>query len=247
MVNERNFMRIAVVTDIHGNRRALQAVVSDLNQIAPDLIVHGGDLSFGGTHPGDVIDQVRSLGWPGVLGNTDELLRTQVRLKEIAVAHPKLASLLGRLQDIVAPMCARIGDERLAWLKNLPTVHMGDGFAVVHASPHDLWRAPMANAADEEVRKTYAELGVPTVVYGHIHVSHVRQLEGLTVANAGSVSQSYDGDRRAAYALIDGEIVTIRRVEYDVEAEARELLCSGLPHAGWLSRILLTGKYCPPD
>jgi putative phosphoesterase len=239
-------MRVAVVTDIHGNRRALQAVVSDLNQTAPDLIVHGGDLSFGGTHPGEVIDQVRSLGWPGVLGNTDQVLWTQVRLKEMALAHPKLASLLGRLQDIVEPTCARIGAERLAWLKKLPAVHVGDGFAVVHASPHDLWRAPMADAADEELRKTYAELGVPTVVYGHIHVSHVRQLAGLTVANAGSVSPSYDGDRRAAYALID-DSVTIRRVEYDVEAEARELLASSLPHSGWLSRILLAGKYCAPD
>lgn len=240
-------MRVAVVTDIHGNRRALQAVLSDLNQTAPDLIVHGGDLSFGGTHPGEVIDQVRSLGWPGVIGNTDEVLWTQARLKEMAVAHPKLASLLGRLQDIIAPMCARIGDERMAWLKTLPAVHIGDGFAVVHASPHDLWRAPMAEAADEEFRRTYAGRGVPIVVYGHIHVPHVRQLVGLTVASAGSVSQSYNGDRCAAYALIDGEIVTIRRVEYDVEAEARELLCSGLPHAAWLSRILLAGKYCPPD
>lgn len=240
-------MRVAVVSDIHGNRRALQAVLADLRQAAPDLIVHGGDLAFGGTHPSEVIDEVRSLGWPGVLGNTDEVLWTQVRLTEMAVAHLKLASLLGRLREMVAPMCARIGNDRLNWLKTLPAVHVGDGFAVVHASPKDLWRAPMANATDGEVRNTYAGLGVPIVVYGHIHVSHVRQLPGLTVANAGSVSQSYDGDRRAAYALVDGGKVTIRRVEYDVEAEAKELLGSGLPHAEWLSRILLAGRYCPPD
>ena len=67
------------------------------------------------------------------------------------------------------------------------------------------------------------------------------------MANAGSVSQSYDGDRRAAYALIDGENVTIRRVDYDVESEAKDLVRSGLPHAEWLSRILLAGKYCPPE
>jgi predicted phosphodiesterase len=105
----------------------------------------------------------------------------------------------------------------------------------------------MANAADEEIRSMYSDLGAPIVIYGHIHVSYVRPLSGITVANAGSISQSYDGDRRAAYALIDGESVTIRRVEYDVESEARELLHSGLPHAGWLSRILLAGRYCPPE
>jgi hypothetical protein len=69
----------------------------------------------------------------------------------------------------------------------------------------------------------------------------------MTVANAGIISQSYDGDRRAAYAVIDEENVTIRRVECDVEGEAKELLYSGLPHAEWLSRILLAGKYCQPD
>ena len=102
--------------------------------------------------------------------------------------------------------------------------------------------APMANAVDEEIRSTYSELGAPIVIYGHIHVSYVRTQYGLTVANAGSVSQSYDGDRRAAYAVIDGTNVTIRRVEYGVESEAEELLRSGLPHAEWLSRILLADK-----
>jgi len=240
-------MRVAVVTDIHGNRSALEAVLADLKRIAPDLIVHGGDLVFGGTHPADVIDEIRTLGWPGVLGNTDEMLWTQKRPIELAAAHPKLASLLGRLQEMIEPMRVRIGDERLRWLKTLPSVYPRDGFSVVHASPKDLWRAPMANATDEELQKTYTELGFHIVIYGHIHISYVRKLAGMTVANAGSVSQSYDGDRRAAYALIDGENVTIRRVDYDVESEAKDLLRSGLPHAKWLSRILLAGKYFPPE
>jgi diadenosine tetraphosphatase ApaH/serine/threonine PP2A family protein phosphatase len=148
---------------------------------------------------------------------------------------------------MIEPMRARIGDERLRWLETLPSAYPREGFSVVHASPKDLWRAPMANATDEELQKTYTELGVPIVIYGHIHVSYVRKLAGLTVANAGSVSQSYDGDRRAAYAVIDGKNVTIRRVEYDVEREAWDLLHSGLPHAEWLSRILLAGRYCAPD
>ena len=189
-------MRVAVITDIHGNRRALEAVLADLTQVAPDMVVHGGDLVFGGTHPAEVIDEVRALGWPGVLGNTDEVLWTQERLTEMAAAHSKLAPLLGRLREMIAPMQARIGDERLRWLKMLPAVQAGKGFAVLHASPKDLWRAPMANATDEEIDKTYAQLDAPIVIYGHIHVSYVRRLPGMTVANAGSVSQSYDGDPR---------------------------------------------------
>jgi len=103
----------------------------------------------------------------------------------------------------------------------------------------------MPNASDEELRSTYASLRAPIVVYGHIHRPYIRRLPGMTVANTGSVSQSYDGDTRASYLVIDGESVAIRRVEYDVESEAKELLRSGLPHADWLARILLAGKYCP--
>jgi putative phosphoesterase len=240
-------MRVAILSDIHGNRRALQAVVADLRQVAPDLVLHGGDLAFGGTNPADIIDQVRSLGWPGVRGNTDEMLWSPGSLTEFAARQPKLGPLLSRMQELIPPTLASIGKERLRWLEGLPNLHSQEGFILVHASPDDCWRAPMPNASDEELHRTYAPLDVPIVVYGHIHRSYIRQLQDMTVANTGSVSQSYDGDTRASYLVMDGESITIRRVEYDVESEARDLLRSGLPHADWMSRILLAGKYCPPD
>lgn len=84
------------------------------------------------------------------------------------------------------------------------------------------------------------------LVYGQIHRPYIRRPPGMTVANSGSVSQSYNGDRRASYLVLDEESITIRRVEYDVEGEAEELLRSGLPHANWLSRNLLAGQYCLP-
>ena len=105
----------------------------------------------------------------------------------------------------------------------------------------------MADASDDELHRVYAPLGTPIVIYGHIHIPFVRRLQNLIVANTGSVGQPYDGDQRASYLLIDGESITTRRVEYDVEGEAQDLLRSGLPHAEWLSRILLAGKYCGPD
>jgi len=240
-------MRVAIVSDIHGNRRAFQAVLADLRQVAPDLVVHGGDLASGGTHPAEILDQVRSLGWPGVRGNTDEMLWAPERLTEYVAAHPKIAPILAMVQETISPTLASIGEERLRWLEGFPSLYAGEGFSLVHASPGDLWRAPMPNASDDELRSTYASLGAPIVLYGHIHCSYIRRLPGLTVANTGSVSQSYDGDTRASYLVMDGESVTIRRVEYDVRGEAEELLRSGIPHAGWMARILLAGKYCPPE
>jgi predicted phosphodiesterase len=240
-------VRVAIVSDIHGNRRAFEAVLADLGQVAPDVVVHGGDLVSGGAHPAEIIDQVRALGWPGVCGNTDEMLWAPESLAKFAAAQPKLAALLARIQETIPPTRASIGDERLRWLEGLPGQYSQAGFSLVHASPDDLWRAPMPDASDDELLKTYASLRAPIVVYGHIHRPFVRRLQGMTVANTGSVSQSYDGDRRASYLVIDGKSISIHRVEYDVESEAGELLRSGLPHAEWLARILLAGRYCPPE
>jgi putative phosphoesterase len=239
-------MRIAIVSDVHGNRRAFEAVLADLRQVAPDLVVHGGDLAYGGAHPAEIIDQVRALGWSGVRGNTDEMLWAPASLTEFAVKTPQLGPLLALTQDLIPPTLASIGEERLRWLEKFPERYSREGFSLVHASPGDLWRAPMPNASDEELQKIYGPLGARIVVYGHIHRPYVRRVGEMTVANTGSVSQSYDGDRRASYLVVDGESVSIRRVEYDVESEAKELLRSGLPHAEWMAKILLAGAYVPP-
>src|SRR5216684_5466713 len=96
-------MRVAILSDIHGNRRAFEAVVADLRQVAPDLVLHGGDLAAGGAHPAEIIDQIRSLGWPGVRGNTDEMLWSPESLAEYAAANPKLAAILAMVRATIAP------------------------------------------------------------------------------------------------------------------------------------------------
>jgi len=181
-----------------------------------------------------------------VRGNTDEMLWAPESLAGFAARAPKLAPLLGILEELIPPTIAIIGRERLRWLEGLPFLYSQEGFSLVHAGPDDLWRAPIADASDEELQSTYACLQARMVVYGHIHHPYIRQLRGMAVANSGSVSQSYDRDRRASYLVIDGESMAIRRVEYDVEKEAEELVRSGLPHADWLARILLAGQYCAP-
>lgn len=76
-------MRIAIVSDIHGNRTALEAVLADLRQTSPDLILHGGDLADSGSSPVEIVDRVRDLGWQGVIGNTDEMLFAPSRWKNL--------------------------------------------------------------------------------------------------------------------------------------------------------------------
>jgi predicted phosphodiesterase len=235
-------MRIAIVSDIHGNRTAFDAVLADLRQTAPDLILHGGDLADSGASPVEIVDRIRDLGWQGVVGNTDEMLFRPESLQEFAAQSPSLQPLLAAIEEMAAATREALGEERLAWLRELPRVKMHGPMALVHASPESPWRAPAPEAGDAELQSVYAPLGQPVAVYAHIHRAYIRNISGMIVANTGSVSLSYDGDRRAAYLLLDDSNPAIRRVDYDVDHEIKALSGCGLPHADWIAKILESGR-----
>jgi putative phosphoesterase len=225
-------MRVAIVSDIHGNLSALEAVLADLEDVHPDLVLHGGDLALGGPNPVEVVDRVRELGWPSVLGNTDEALGDE-------------PAVLDRRGVFVAVAAARtrelLGPERVGWLAGRPMEQRVEGIAVVHALPGDCWGIVEHDALDEELRAAYGPLGVPTAVYGHIHHPYVRRLDGITVVNSGSVSLSLDGDKRASYVLIEDGIIEHRRIAYDVERVASDMLAMDYPNAAIYSDWLRTG------
>lgn len=235
-------MRIAVVSDIHGNRTAFEAVLADLQRTAPDVVFHGGDLADAGCGSIEIVDQIRSLGWKGVAGNTDQMLARPETFENFASRSPKLASLWDVLREMAAATRELLGEERLVWLRNLPLIHVHNPIAIVHATPEDTWSAPSSQASDEELVSRYSSLTQPIAVYGHIHQPFVRTAGSLTVANSGSVGLPYDGDRRASYLLIDDFQVQIRRVEYDLAKELQALRNSGIPHADWVARTLESGS-----
>jgi predicted phosphodiesterase len=235
-------MRTAIVSDIHGNRTAFEAVLADLRQTSPDLILFGGDLADSGASPVEIVDRVRELGWQGVLGNTDEMLFRPASLTEFASQSPHLQSLFAAIGEMADATRQALGEARLAWLRGLPRMQTQGPMALVHASPESLWHAPAPEASDADLEMVYKPLGQPIVIYGHIHRAFIRSLSGLTVANTGSVSLSYDGDRRAAYLLLDDSKPAIRRVEYDVNIEVKALAACGLPHADLVARMLESGR-----
>jgi predicted phosphodiesterase len=239
-------MRVALVSDVHGNLTALEAVVADLQARGADLVVHGGDLALMGPRPAEVVDRIRELGWPGVVGNTDELLwRPEEHERQLERA-PELARLLELIFDAYAPDTReRLGEERVGWLRALPPVHRTGELAVLHAQPGDLWRAPMPDATDDELSRTYEPLAAGRVGYGHIHRPFARRPDGLIVANAGSVGLPWDGDPRASYLLLDEGIPNVIRVEYEVEAEVRALLAAGHPDGERLAEMRRTGRFVP--
>jgi putative phosphoesterase len=221
-------MRIAIVSDVHGNLTALEAVLEDLERQRPDLVVHGGDLAFNGSRPAECVDRIRQLGWPGVRGNMDEALETH------RGRHPSIDWAREQL-----------GEERNRWLQELVLEwRHDDEIALVHAVPGDLWKAIGREADDAELRAVYGPLGARLAVYGHIHRPYVRDLGDLTVANTGSVGLPFDGDPRASYLLVSDGEPEVRRVAYDVERAVRDVEASGHPDATTVAGIYRTAT--PP-
>ncbi len=240
-------MRVAIVSDVHGNLTAFDAVVADIERQAPDVVLHGGDLALMGAQPAEVIDRVRELGWQGVVGNTDEVLwRPQEQARQEALA-PKLGALLSLIFESYAPATRELlGEDRVAWLRTLPAQRRLEDLVLVHAAPGDLWRAPSPDAADEDLSGVYGSLDAATAVYGHIHLPHTRALSRLTVANSGSVGMPFDEDPRACYLLVEDGHCRLQHVEYDIEREAGILLASGYPDAERLVAMRRRGVFIKP-
>jgi predicted phosphodiesterase len=241
-------MALAIVSDVHGNLNALEAVVADLERRSVDRVVHGGDLAVAGVQGAQVVDLIRELGWPGIVGNTDELLWRPEEHETQLQKAPALKPLLSMLFDTYAPATTQqLGDERIEWLKQLPAEYReaDPHLALVHASPGDLWRAPAPDVDDEVLNDTYEPLDAAIAVYGHIHRPYVRHVAELTVVNSGSVGNPFDGDPRAGYVLIEDGAPEIVRVEYDVERELATVMRSRYPDAERIAAMRRTGEFVP--
>ncbi len=237
-------MRVAVVSDIHGNLTAFEAVLADVRQASPDLVLHGGDLADSGSSPLEIIDRIRGLGWQGVMGNTDEMLVRPDSLEDFAGQSSAPPALWTAIREIASATRSALGDERLAWLRELPRVKTLAAFALVHATPNSCWRAPAPEATDTELETIYGPLGQPIIAFGHTHRPFIRSIAGRPnlLINTGSVGLPHDGDPRASYLILEGSTPSIRRVEYNVEKEVKALSSCGLPGAEWTAKILRTSS-----
>ncbi|MDE1175298.1 MAG: metallophosphoesterase family protein [Edaphobacter sp.] len=233
-------MRVAILSDIHGNLTAFDAVVADIKTAAPDLVFHGGDLADGGSCPSEIVDQIRDLGWQGVMGNGDQMLCWPESLEEFATQSSAPPALWSSVREMAAATRDLLGAEHLSWLRELPYAIAAQGFAIVHATPQSCWKAAPTNASNEEICQIYSGLERPIVVLGHVHIPSIRSLSGTLklLINTGSVGLSFDGDPRASYLLLDDDTPIIRRVDYSVDREVELLSSSKIPHTDWTIRML---------
>ena len=194
---------LALLYDIHGNLPALEAVLSDAGDAEEFLL--GGDYATAGAWPRETVERLREIDnatW--IRGNADRWL---------AERHDAPAPM----DEIAARTAELLGDELVAELAELPELTERGDTLFCHASP----RSDMQSFGAEPgpLDKELLE-GVTArhVVFGHTHVQFTRADSGIELLNPGSVGMPWDEDHRAAYAVIDGDRVECRRVEYDWEA-----------------------------
>ena len=226
--------RAAVITDIHANLPALEAVLDRIDELGIERVYCGGDLVGYGPHPNEVVGLVADRGFPTIYGNYDYAIGRDVEDCGCAYvsAHDRE---LG--QRSVQWTLAHTSDAAKAWMRELPFDLRfplgGAGVHLVHGSPRKVNEYLFEDKPARLYERLAAAEADRLLVFGHTHRPWVRDHGGVRFVNCGSVGKPKDGDPSAAFAVLeaaDGDVrVRIERVAYDAGAVAGEVLSAGLP------------------
>jgi diadenosine tetraphosphatase ApaH/serine/threonine PP2A family protein phosphatase len=229
-------VRVAVLSDIHANLVALDAVLAAIGSV--DAVWHLGDVVGYGPDPDGVVDRLDAVGAIGVAGNHDLA----------ALGGPEIDWFNPDARSAMEWTRRRIGEPTRRWLADLPKTRTEAGMTLVHGSPRDpVWEYVTSVPA---ARTNLAALETPIGLHGHTHVpiawierdgriealaptdgSTWRHDTGRALLNPGSVGQPRDGDPRASWLELDTETGRGRwhRVTYDVAAVRSAIADVGLP------------------
>jgi len=226
-------MRVAIYSDIHGNRHALDAVLADIGRESFDAVYCLGDLVGYGAFPNEVTERVRASQTPTVMGNYDDGVGFE--RDECGCAY----------RD---PVDQALGERSLAWTKAQVTAANktylrtlskeirfdadGKRVLLVHGSPRKLNEYLFEDRPLSSFQRLAASSAADIIVFGHTHKPYVKTVDGVMFLNAGSVGKPKDGDWRACYAVLDTTgtpSAVFRRLEYDVKAAADAVRATELP------------------
>ncbi|QLD85879.1 metallophosphoesterase family protein [Natronomonas halophila] len=208
-------MQVGVISDIHANRVALDAVLDDMPEV--DALVCAGDVVGYNPWPGDCVDAMRERDVPTIMGNHDRSVVTGTGYPGNRMADAGVHHAIDELDD-----------DQMAWLRSLPEERTCfDGrMKIVHGHPDDPNRYTHPGLFSEDLLDDEDVL-----VMGHTHVQHYEVYDDGVVMNPGSVGQPRDSDPKAAYAIVDLDELAVEeyRVAYDIEAVIEAIEDAGLP------------------
>ncbi len=223
-------MKLAVISDIHGNLEALTTALEIIKERGIETTYCLGDIVGYGANPNECIEELHSRNIPCLLGNHDE-----------AALDLNQAKRFNKYAKITAEWTAsHLSDEHKAYLSHLPLVHTLKECTFVHSSPNDphAWHYILSQA---EALRCFPFFTTPVCWIGHSHVPGVYCEDGSTrvveggkryLINVGSVGQPRDGDWRLSFGIFDFETWNYEhvRAEYNVEAACEKIIAAGLPH-----------------
>jgi putative phosphoesterase len=264
--------RIAVLSDVHGNVAALEAVRKALKREKPDVTLIAGDLVMNGPEPGATVDALREMERDGAIvvqGNTD----IAVADADYAAAFPWM--LESGVSDAIRAASEwahdALDDEQLAWLRRLPAerrVRIGDDLVLVtHASPGSQTQGFDRDLDPSTVLERISRTDARVICCGHTHIPDVQEFGWKVVVNDGSAGYVFDGEPTATWALVTldgaappaadreddvdedidtdaraGVIAEIKRADYDVLAVSNAISARGLPGDVYRAATVRTGK-----
>ncbi len=243
--------RIAVLSDVHGNLVALEAVVAEIRREKPDAVLVAGDLVFNGPDPNGCVDALRHLEAEGALivsGNTD----IAVGDFDYGAAFPQYQNGVPESITAAAEWAHdELGDDQLGWLRRLPAERRiradGDTLVlVVHASPGSQTRGFDPTLDNDVVFERAAGTDARLLCVGHTHLPEVRDLGWKVIVNDGSAGYAFDGDPTASWAMVtvaEGQVdAVIRRTAFDALSVASAISARGLPGDVYRAATVRTGK-----
>lgn len=243
-------MKIALISDIHGNAVALEAVWKDIRRQGADQIAILGDICFRGPEPKRALEMVQTLVHEHkakvIKGNVDEWTVRPVRPGEIP---EKFLEGFNREREWCVSHLTR---EDLDWLEALPQdlrLNLSDTLTLYafHATPQSLFDVVWPDAPNDKIASTLIrEDEAHIFAYGHIHLPYIRYVQGKAILNTGSVGLPFDGLPLASYILLetDGQVYSANlvRVPYDVEKVVEQYVSQDYPEAELLSKVIRLGK-----
>jgi putative phosphoesterase len=228
-------MRLGLISDIHGNLPALDAVLEEISKESVDEILCLGDVAVG-PQPAESLERVRELGCPVVLGNWDAYF---VR------GFPAQQNEIGRqLVEMGEWWAGHLSAEHREFIDTFVDELKRPGIVAFHGSPRSYEDFIYATTPDEELVQMLDGTRAPMLAGGHTHFAMVRHFDGALLVNPGSVGLPFAKQEAvmrispwAEYAIVDstnGHLsVDLRRTAFDVESLLALIRSSGMPHADW--------------
>jgi len=253
-------MRVAILSDIHGNQFGLEAVLADIESKNVDEYWFLGDYCFGGGQPAEVLETISDL--PSatfIYGNGDQyLIKPEYpSAEDLATVEDSdtMKTVLNSWCDLSWTIGAIAKDGWLDWLRNLPlevrrTLPDGTTVLLVHASPGTCEGGSLTpDLTDDVVRERFGMAEEDLIIIGHMHFVQDRRLDNKRLFNPGCVGKPIGKELRASYAILDaddrGYSLTPYYVEYDTEAFLAQLHQVNFPTPSYMEKFY-RGNHVPP-